>query len=356
MLRRRPRVHHDRTLVDPVSIAVLAVLLHIIAVPVSTANTVNAISWGHDSDGNTTITVVCAEPLESSAFRSYPIGDPPRAVIVIEGITNRVEPEVMVIEDRHVTRLRLGYASDVSPPELNIILDFASDAAQVLDLMHSGNELVAAIGSPYEPAATPAPKPSPVPEPPFVPSPTPNRDSPTPTMTPFVTSAPTYPDLPAPPVLPTIVATPTPEPIPSSTPTQPVAVFSSPTPEAEPEIANHVVDVVANLRNDGSTLLRITADGRIPYGIARTLKITDEPPRIILSLRGMSAPDLPRTIEISGPNLERIRLVHDAETSEGELHLVLQLERPGVSVIDLKQVGPHLVVHLAVEESPALIP
>jgi len=355
MHRGRPRSHQDRTLPDPVSIVILAALLLIAAVPSSTANTVDAISWAHDSDGNTTITIVCAEPLESLSFRSYPIGDPPRAVIVIEGITNRIKPEVMVIDDRHVTRVRLGYPAAGSPPELNIILDLASDAAEILEILHSEKNLIAVIGSPYKTTATPVPEPSPVPEASPAPEPSPTP-SPTPTVFPSVTPVPTYPDQPAPPVLPSIVATPTAAPIPSSTPTRPAAVFSSPTPPTEPETANHVVDVVAILRNDGSTLLRITADGRIPHGIARTLKITDEPPRIILSLRGMVAPDLPRTIEIDGPNLDRIRLIHDAETSEGELHLVLQLTRPGVSVIDLKQVGPHLVVQLAVEEPPALIP
>jgi hypothetical protein len=66
-----------------------------------------------------------------------------------------------------------------------------------------------------------------------------------------------------------------------------------------------------------------------------------------LTIQGISAPDLPRTISIGDPNLDRIRLIHDAETSTGELHLVLQLERAGVSVIELKQVGPHLVLQLA---------
>jgi len=362
MLPGRPRIHHDHTQPKPLFIAILAALLLVAAVPISTANTVGAISWGHDSDGNTTITIVCSEPLESSSFRSYPIGDPPRAVIVVEGITNRLKPETMAIEDRHVTRLRLGYPTDGSPPEMHIILDLASDAAEVLDILPTGNRLVAVIGSPNKtrvtpsPMSSPSPEASPEPKPSSTPSPQPTEQPPAPTVFPSVTPAQTYPDLPAPPVLPTIVATPTSALIPSSTPTQPAAFFSSPTPEPEPEIANQIVDVVANLRIDGSTLLRITAAGRIPHGVARTLKIADEPPRIILSLRGMSAPELPRTIEISDPNLERIRLIHDAETSEGELHLVLQLERPGVSVIDIKQVGPHLVLHLAVEDSPSLNP
>jgi len=368
MLRGRPRTRHDRTRLDPVAIAVLAAFLFVAGAGETTANTIDAISWGHDSDGNTTITIVCAEPLESSSFRSYPIGDPPRAVLVIQGITNRIKPEVMVIEDRHVTRLRLGYPADGSPPELNIILDLGSNAAQILDILHTGNRLIAVIGSPYQPRATrepdsspvmeasPTPETPPVPEPSPTPTPSPTANPPTPTMVPSATPVPTYPDLPAPPVLLAIVASPTAARTPSSIPTEPATVFSSPTPEAEPEIANHIVDIAAYLRNDGSTLLRITANGRIPQGVARTLEITDEPPRIILSLRGMSAPDLPRTIDIGDPNLDRIRLVHDAETSEGELHLVLHLERPGVSVIDLKQVGPHLVLQLAVEEPAAPIP
>lgn len=355
-------MHHDRTLFDPVSITILAGLIFIVAIPETAANTIDAISWGHDSDGNTTITIVCAEPLESLSFRSYPIPDPPRAVIAIQGITNRVKPESMLIEDRHVTRLRLGFPPDGSPPELNIILDLASDAAQILDILHTGNRLVAVVGSPYQPRVTPVTEPSPLPEPPPTPEPSPTPSPrptvmpPTPTEVPSRTPIPTYPDQPPPPVLPTIQATPTTAPSPSPTPAEPVAVFSSPTPEIETQITRHVVDVVAILRNDGSTLLRITADGRLPHGIARTLKIADEPPRIILSLRGLSAPGLPRTIEIGDPNLERIRLVHDAETSEGELHLVLQLERPRVSVIDLKQVGPHLVVQLAAGVPPTLIP
>ncbi len=385
MLLGRPRVRHDRTRLDRVAIAVVTVFLLVAAAGKAAGNTADAISWGHDSDGNTTITIVCAEPLESSAFRSYPIADPPRAVIVIGGITNRLKPDVMAIGDRHVTRLRLGYSAVGSPPELNVILDLASDDAQVLDILHTRNRLVAVIGSPIHIGSSPAtqtppaavPTSSPVasltPTPGIVdPSPTSTEtptktptetptptdtptetatEAPTPTMAPALTVVPGHPEPPAPSVPPVMTPTSTLAPRPSSTPTDPAVAFPTPTPEPESETASRVVDIVAILRNDGSTLLRITADGRMPYGIARTLEITDEPPRIILSLRGLRAPDLPRTIEISDPNLDRIRLVHDAETSEGELHLVLHLERPGVSVIDLNQVGPHLVLLLAAEKT-----
>ncbi len=352
MLRVRPRFHLDRTRLNSAAIAALAALVFTAAPTESVANTVDAISWGHDSDGNTTITIACAEPIGDASFRAYPIADPPRLVVVIEGITNRVKPEMMSIDGRDVSRLRLGYRGTASAPELNVILDLATETAGLVDLQHDGNQLVAVIGSAPEPTATPPPAPSPTP------SQRPTEDSPAPTAVPSPTPSPLPPEEPAPPVLPTTVATPaaTPSPTSTGTPAQPTVAAPFPTPESGPEIADRIVDVVATLRGDGSTLLRITGNGRLPQGCARTLKIAGEPPRIILSLRGLSAPDLPRTLEIGDPNLSRIRLVHDAETSEGELHLVLQLKRPGVSVIELRQVGPHLAVQLAVEESPAIRP
>lgn len=350
----RPRTHHDRTRLKSVVITTLAATLFIAVAPESGANTVDAISWGHDPDGNTTITIVCSDPFDESSFRSYAIADPPRAVVVLSGITNPLKPDEMMIEDRHVIRLRLGHNEDGPVPELSIILDLVSDTGGILDLRHTGNKLVAVIGSRHEP--TPTSTPSPTPEPSPTPSPRPTEETPTPTVTPSETPAPSYPDRPAPPVLPPIEADPAVVPSPTNTPAHAAEAFSTPTPGAESEIADRVVDLVANLRSDGSTLLRITGNGRLPHGCARTLAIAEDPPRIILSLRGFSAPDLPRTIEIGDPNLNRIRLVHDAETSEGELHLVLQLERPGVSLIELKQVGPHLAVQLAADEPPPPTP
>ena len=81
-----------------------------------------------------------------------------------------------------------------------------------------------------------------------------------------------------------------------------------------------------------------------------------DPPRIILTIRAVSAPDIPRTIEIGDPNLKRIRLIHDAETSMGELHLVLHLTRIGISVAEVNQVGPNLVVRLSATKPAGLSP
>ena len=51
-------------------------------------------------------------------------------------------------------------------------------------------------------------------------------------------------------------------------------------------------------------------------------------------------------MEIGGPGIDRIRLIHDAETIEGELHIVLHLAGARVRVETMQQVGPNLVVLL----------
>ena len=113
-----------------------------------------------------------------------------------------------------------------------------------------------------------------------------------------------------------------------------------------------MVDISAGDRGDGSTLLRVTADRRLPVGCLRTLEVAGDEPRIIVTLRGVSAPDLPRSLDLDDPLLERVRLVHDAETVEGELHLVLYPAGGRVFVSETAQVGPHVVVQLAAETAP----
>ncbi|MGD8440542.1 MAG: hypothetical protein PVG53_08390, partial [Holophagae bacterium] len=100
----------------------------------------------------------------------------------------------------------------------------------------------------------------------------------------------------------------------------------------------------------------ITADGRLPRGHARVMTMSGVPPRLIVSIRSVSAPNLPRTIDAGGPNVDRIRLVHGADTTSGELHLVLQLTHPGVRVVDQRQVGENLVLQLALPDPGATGP
>jgi hypothetical protein len=331
-------------------------------------NTVAALSWDHDPTGQTTVTVVCAEDFSTTSFRSYTLNDPPRAVIVMEDVLPVEDPTELLIEDRHVKRIRLVHHPERRPHELLLVFDLQSDSAEIVEIRHDGDRITAVVGLPVSTtpaiAATstahpPTVTPTPSPEPTATATPTETSAAtattpPTPTataepsatstQTPTPSAPPTYPDRPAPPVLPITRPPSTPTAAPSSP--EETRVDATPTPDPEPDVATRVVDIATSIRGDGSTLLRVTANGRIPLGSARYLEVTGEPPRVVVTIRGLSAPDLPRSIEIDDRNIERIRLIHDAETIDGELHLVLHLTGSQISVEKMQQVGPNLVLQL----------
>jgi len=346
----------------------LIVTVMIVGASPARGNTVAALSWDHDPNGQTTVTVVCAEEIATSSFRSYTLDAPPRAVIVMEDVRPVSDPTELLIEDRHVKRIRLVHHPERRPHELLLVFDLQSDSAAIVEIRHDGERLTAVVGLPastapdiaatsiaHSPTPTPAPvvestetaTPTETPVATATSPPTPTETaapSPTPTQTPTPSALPTYPDRPAPPVLP--IAPPPSTTTAAPSPPEEIRVDATPTPDPNPDVATRVVDIAASFRGDGSTLLRITADGRIPQGSARYLEVSGDPPRMVITIRGLSAPDLPRSIEIDDRNIERIRLIHDAETIDGELHLVLHLTGSQISVADMQQVGPNLVVQL----------
>jgi len=373
MIGRRLREHGHRGRRRLVGLVVLALAAGATS---ATANTIETISWDHDSNGHTVVVIDCAEAVDPSVIRSYPLVDPARIVVVIGDIARPVEPDVLTIDDVNVKRVRLGYHDELSPPELHVILDLEmTDAGRLLELRRDGTRVVVVVGTRTGKTTTPTPVDSPTPLPatptpvdsptvlPATPTPTSTpKPSPTtpppPTPLPTRTPTPAFSDRPAPPVLPTAwgptaAATAT-----TASEADPLVPQPSASPPQIPqrETANEVIDIAASARGDGSTLLRITGNGRLPQGCARILEIADESPRVIVTIQGMTAPDLPRSIDIDDANVDRVRLVHDAETARVELHLVLHLTRPGLSVTEMKQVGPHLVVLLTPNEPPSPTP
>jgi hypothetical protein len=312
----------------------------------ASANTVEALFHDRDNVGRTVVTVVCRSPLAEGSYRSYRLESPPRAVLVLEDLTETMDPDELTVGNRHIERVRIVHHPERTPPELLFVFDLATDSARILEIRRDGNRLTTVVGGGSFPTPAVAPRPTITPTPP---PPPPSRTplpvptlSPTPSPTPAPPSSPqpTYPDRPAPPVVPPIprppAETPTPNPSPGG-------VDGTPTPDSEPSIASRVVDITVSARSDGSTLLRITADGTIPQGRARYIEVAGEPPRVVVTIRGLSAVDLPRTMEIDSPGIDRIRLIQDAETIEGELHVVIHLARAGIGVETMQQVGPHLV-------------
>jgi hypothetical protein len=310
------------------------------------ATTVTSVSWDHRPLNLTEIIIDCDGPVAQGSYRAFTIPDPPRIVIVIEGASTDASSETLNIADGTVDEVRLGAHPERSPTEVHIVLDVSSDRVRLRELTADGPRLVALVGRPRQAPLTPTPTatlagpvtapdgpPPSGPVPPSTANPTP---TPIPSRAPASGSLPTSEDLPVRPevrrydTVPAAVGTATAE---GATPVPPAA--------------SEIIDIEATERSDGSTLLLITADGRLPMGCARVLNVSGEPPRLIVSIRAVSAPDLPRTIDIGDANIDRIRLVHSAETTAGELHLVLQLARSEVDVVDRRQVGENLVLQLA---------
>ncbi|HSN54855.1 MAG TPA: hypothetical protein VLT32_09285 [Candidatus Sulfomarinibacteraceae bacterium] len=273
------------------------------------------LDWSGDPGGATTVVVTFDDDLVEGDFRSYMVPEPPRAVVVIRAISETLEPRTIPVGDRNVVQIRTGLHRAGGAPELHLVFDLTDPAVRLLEVSGNRAALRVILGPPPGPTASATPLPSPPP----------------PTSTP-----------PGPPPAATPSSSPDPGP-----PAAPTSGPPSPVVRPDPGPATRVTGITASPRGDGSTLLLVTADGRLADGCARVIEVADEPARIIVTLRGLQAPDLPRTLELGDEIVLRVRLIHDAETSHGELHLVLHLSDGAVAVTDLNQVGEHLVVHLA---------
>lgn len=303
----------------------------VVCAPTSTiaATNVTSVSWDHRAPDLTEITVTCDRPVAEGSYRAFTVPDPPRIVIVIQGVVTDTTSETLNIADGTVGLVRIGAHPDRDPTEVHVVLDVSSDRVRLQRLTADGTRLIALVGR-LEPAS---PSPTPVP--------TPTAGEP---------QSDGHPEAP----VPTAATAPPPadrhprpdEPVHDSLPPA-LDRIATPIGATPSHPATEIVDIRASERDDGSTLLLITADGRLPLGCARVLAVSGTPPRLIVSLRSVSAPKLPRMLDVGDANIERLRLVHGAETTSGELHVVLQLARPGVRVVEQRQVGENLVLQLA---------
>ena len=313
--RRRARWH---------CLAAVSAVLLAAATAVAAPRSVVDLDWSDDAGGTTTVLVTFDADLMPAAFRSYSVPKPPREVVVVRGISETLEPRTIPVGDRNLLQIRSGLHREAGASEIHLVFDLADPAVRILDLSRHGAVLRVVLGSPPGSIAPAKPSPTPLP-------PTPTPASPRPT---------------APPPR-------SPDPAPAA---QPTGGLPSPVGADPPGPAERVTEITASPRGDGSTLLLVTADGRFAEGCARVIEVADEPARIIVTLRGLRAPDLPRTVELADGIVHRVRLIHDAETSHGELHMVLHLSDGAVAVTALTQVGAHLVVRLARPDAAGSVP
>jgi len=358
MLWRKPSTA-QRAGLAPV-LAVLAVSLGAGAPGRAAANEITSLSRSHDVEGRTVITVTFSEPVPRELVRRFEIAGPPRAVVAVEGVGRSFEPSELVIGDANVVRARLVHHPDRTPPELLVVLDLTGPDPEIVDLRTGGSRVEITVGPP-DADPTPAPTAAPA-SPTRIPQTTVTLDTtaavaPTPTPTRTATPTPTA----------TFEPSPTPSPSPTPTPprtatprpriTAPVPAAASPpagtlpppiaTPAPTLETASRIEEITLSNRADGTTLLLVAANGRLPRGCARHMKVAGNEPAIVVTLRGLSAPGLSRTLSFDDRNVRRIRLVHDAGTADGELHLLITPTSAAVEVRRLETAGPNLVVLLS---------
>lgn len=361
MVRTHRSTRHDSRCANRgLTVVTLAILACAGPAP---ANSVETLTWERDAAGRTVVVIHFAETIDPSSFRSYPLSDPSREVIVVSGIHRKPTPDILTIADGVVERIRLVTPADADVPELLVVLDLAIPTARLVELYAEGRRLTGLV-EPVDTTPTPRAEATPAAsgaalqttDRPALPSEPSVQPTPSPTeahggpeaVSPG--SAARAPDRPPPVLVPTATARLDVGDAPDSRTVAP----NRPTPSVDAVEGTRVVDIVVTSRRDTTTLLRVTADGPLRRGVARTLSVPGESSRIVVSLRGLSAPDLPRTIDVGDQNIDRIRLIHDTETADGELHLVVHLARPDVVPVELEQVGPNLVV--VFEAMPPTVP
>jgi len=328
-----------------------------------TAATLTSLSWENLGEDRTAIVLSISGELAEEELRHYPLLDPAREVIVLSDTGTSISEGELVVSNRIIAKFRLVRHPERRPAELRVVIDLADPDARIVELSRSDGRIRVTLGSTGSfaptPTSTSAPTATSTPTA-TIPPPTPTATL-TPTPTPIVEPSETptaTPTSPAQRTAATTTSTATP-PISSSAAVAPPATDAprpsestgiaapEPTPKVDPALATRIVEVAASPRVDGSSLVRITADGVLPTGAARYLEVDSEPPRVIVTIRGVAAPDLPRTVTLGDAIATSARLIHDPEIGVGELHLVLQLSGDGAAVAEMKQIGPHLVLRLA---------
>jgi hypothetical protein len=116
--------------------------------------------------------------------------------------------------------------------------------------------------------------------------------------------------------------------------------------QAAPGTAGRLLELATRRDSDGSTLITITADGPIPALRHRHIRVSDEPPRDVISIVGVDMPDAPPLIPVDDACLRSIKVVHRADQTPQAVHLVLNLTSPEVRHEEVAGRDDQIIVRL----------
>jgi hypothetical protein len=111
-----------------------------------------------------------------------------------------------------------------------------------------------------------------------------------------------------------------------------------------------ITEIVSSQREDGSTLIRLSADAPFAHRLFRHEPPAGDPPQHRLYLPGISIPDLPREVlRVDGPNLVGVELLTETIQEQAESQIVLHLDSPEVTITRLASKATHLVIQLGTQ-------
>jgi len=324
------------------------------------ASVVTAISAWQGADGATVVEVKADAPFPPGSLRhSHMFGELPREVLRIRGITTRYRPYTTLVGDGNVHRIRVGHHPEFAPPELHLVFDLVSDAVVISGMVREGNRLLLYLSGPPSAPTPRAPPPTPTPTPTLRPTLRPTW-TPTPTQTPSPAGTPS-------PRATSLVPVATDAPVEPVATVPPAGTMTSPPPAARSSRyrvwgdgrpsarerpgysvrqtpARVVTEIVTSDRGDGSSLLRISADGSFSEGSFRYLETATDPLRDVLLIRGVEISKSPLLLDIKDPNVKQLELTIDRESRPPYLRVEIRFNSPGVRAERVTAQGRHLVV------------
>lgn len=137
---------------------------------------------------------------------------------------------------------------------------------------------------------------------------------------------------------------PAPVPVAASEPPEVPAPPSRPAPSARPLSRLEKIDW---RREGGELVVILRADGDFEAAGFNHLRLDDEPPRVLVRIRGVDRPFQPTTLAVGSPEVERIRIGHHRRPGGDQLHVVLDLTAPEVRLAAVEARGNRLVLRFA---------
>ncbi len=312
------------------------------------------------SDGTTIAEVSADSPI--LRVRHFHIEQPPRGVVRIIGIGEAYRPYQMTVDDGIVNRLRIGYHPEVSPAELHLVFDLAAADARITGIDHDGSRCAVILRLPARPVGVATS--SPIAAPTQLPA-TPVAE---PTPEPVATAAAVVedatavaaPDLPDPTptaglvpatAVPSLTPTPAAAPTAKARPARRSGLLSAPRSHrsgfrVRGHAAEELTEIVVSHRDDGSTLVRFTADGAFQTGRVHHYELRQDPRHHVLGFDGLVVGEQAKVPQIDDLSLCSLTVSHRTDTNPNQLQVILRLTSSQVELAEVAATGANVVLHL----------